>query len=241
MKIAVCDDDQSFRELLEGHLKLYFEGKHRIPYIKQFSSGEELVSDNTLYDFVFLDINMGCLNGIETGRILKSRNPHCVLFFITCCDEYLDDAFDIKAFRYLLKPIDIPRLYKSLDCAQHLFGNSIITFYDAALNSDIKAYTSDVVYVEISKRRTKVYTVNGSYLSNKSISYWKNKLNSVSFVCPHSSFIVNLDYAICHTRKELLLSYDLKAEGITVRKSVAIAPRKQSEIRRLFLAAVEMG
>ena len=54
MNIAICDDDKSFRDLLEKHLKHYFNERSIPLNFFQFGSGEELLENQLLFDLVFL-------------------------------------------------------------------------------------------------------------------------------------------------------------------------------------------
>lgn len=239
MNIAICDDDKGFRENLERHLKNYFNERSIPLNILQFSCGEDLLKNELLFDLVFLDVEMGRLNGIDTGKLLKQKNPHNIIFVITSYVGYLDDAFKINAFRFLSKPLDIVRLYKALDDAAELIKNDIIVFYDTESGINLRIYTKDIIYIEIKKKKTKVVTVNGIYYSNDKISVWKNKLNGIAFVCPHSSFIANLDYSIKHTRTLLVLAKKNLDGKIVEKYEISIAPKKQAEIKRKFFYVLE--
>ena len=238
MNIAICDDDKSFRDLLEKHLRNYFNERSIALNFFQFGSGEELLDNQLLFDLVFLDVEMGNINGIDTGTELKKRNPHNIIFVITSYDGYLDDAFKIRAFRFLSKPLSIVRLYKALDAAE-LINNDIIVFYDVDTSSDVRVYTNDIIYIEIEKKKTKIVTVDNIYHSNEKIGIWKNKLNGISFVSPHSSYIANLDYSIKHTRTLLVLAKKDLDGNIIERYEINIAPKKQAEIKRLFFYVLE--
>ena len=143
MNIAICDDDKSFRDLLEKHLRNYFNERNISLNFFQFSCGEDLLNSDILFDLVFLDVEMGKINGIDTGKELKRRNPHNIIFVITSYEGYLDDAFKIHAFRFLSKPLDVLRLYKALDDAAELINNDIIVFYDVKSGSNVRIYTND--------------------------------------------------------------------------------------------------
>lgn len=239
MNIAICDDDKKFREFLETQLKNYYDERSIPLNFVHFSSGEEILEHNLLFDLVFLDIEMGNINGIVTGKELKKKNPHCIVFIITSYDKYLDDAFSIRAFRFLPKPLNIVRLYHALDDAAELINNDIIVFYDTKENKNVRIYTNDIIYLEIEKRKTKITTVNGVYYSNEKISVWKNKLNGISFVSPHSSYIANLDYSINHTRTMLVLAKKDIDGNIVEKYEIAIAPKRQTEIKRMFFYVLE--
>lgn len=239
MNIAVCDDDKSFCDFLEKHLRTYYDEKGISLNIFSFSSGEELLESDSLFDLVFLDVEMGKLNGIDTGSELKKRNPYSIVIVITSHTGYLDDSFRINAFRFLSKPLDILRLYKTLDDADDLIKNVKIVFYDVESGKDVCIYKNDIIFIEIEKKRTKIVTTKGTYYSNKKISEWNNILNSISFVCPHSSYIANLDYAINHTRTMIVLAnFDCNG-NILEQYEISIAPKKQSEIRRLFFQVLK--
>ena len=239
MNIALCDDDRSFRENLEKHLRTYFDERSISLNFFHFSYGEELLECCTLFDLVFLDVEMGEINGINTGKELKRRNPHNIIFVITSYEGYLDDAFKINAFRFLQKPLNVVRLYKALDDSIELINNDIIVFYDMKSSSNIRIYANDIIFIEIEKKKTKIVTVNDTYYSNDKISVWKNKLNGISLVCPHSSFIANLDYSIKHTRTSLILAKKDLDGKILEKYEISIAPKKQAEIKRLFFYVLE--
>ena len=46
------------------------------------------------------------MNGIELAKLIREKNPDCIIIFITAYDrfEYAIEAMHIKAFDYLLKP-----------------------------------------------------------------------------------------------------------------------------------------
>lgn len=239
MNIAICDDDKMFREVLEKHLKNYFDERSISLNFFQFSYGEDLLDSDILFDLVFLDVEMGKINGIDTGKELKSKNPHNIIFVVTSYEGYLDDAFNIRAFRFLSKPLNVVRLYKALDDAAELINNDMMVFYDVNTSSDVRVYTNDIIYLEIEKRKTKIVTINDIYYSNEKISVWKNRLNGISFVCPHSSYIANLDYSIKHTRTLLVLAKKDLDGNIIEKYEINIAPKKQAEIKRMFFYVLE--
>ena len=192
-----------------------------------------------LFDLVFLDVEMEGVNGIETGKELKKKSPRTIILVITSYNGYLDDAFKINAFRFLSKPLDVERLYKALDDANDLLKNDIIVFNDINTGEDFRIYTNDIIMLEINGRKTKITTVNGTYLSKDKITDWKSRLNGISFVSPHSSYIVNLDHSIKHTRTALILARKDLNGSIVERYSVAIAPKKQAEIKKAFFFVLE--
>lgn len=239
MNIAICDDEKGFRILLENNLKMYFDERSIPLNIIHFSCGEELLESSLLFDLIFMDVEMKEINGIDTGRKLKERNPHCIIIVITSHDGYLDKAFKINAFRFLPKPLDMSRLFTALDDAFELLNNDIIVFHDILSMKDIRIYTNDIIYIEIIKKKTKIVTVNGTYYSREKISWWKSKLNGVSFVYPHASYIANMNYSIGHIRTQLFLAKKDLDGKIIEKYEISIAPKRQAEIKDKFFYVLD--
>lgn len=228
MNIAICDDIISCQEDIEKHLIFYFND-NKIPLnIFKFSTTDELLKSDIIFDIAFLDVELGTENGIEAGKQLRLRNERLIIFVVTAHNRYLDDAFDLKAFRFLPKPIQAQRLYSALDSAIELLNNTFITFIESRTNKRIKIAVREIICVEISNRKTKITTENGVYLSNEKISHWRDVLSASYFASPHSSFIVNMNYSAEYKRTELKLKYK-ENEYL-----IPIAAKNQSEFRKTY-------
>lgn len=235
MNIAICDDDSKFSELLENLVTDYFsKSKTDLPTFSRFSSGEELLEDNGFFDLIFLDIEMKQIDGISAGQELKKRNPNSIIFIITSYECYLDDAFKINAFRFLTKPPDVTRLHKALDDAMELLNNGCVAFHDIKSSLNVSIQKNEIIFIEAENKKVKIETVNGTFYSSDTLSAWKNRLSSSFFVCPHASYIVNLNYLYLHSRTQLtLVKKDING-NITNKYNINIAPKKQTEIRSIF-------
>lgn len=234
MKIAICDDELSIRQEIKSVLSCYFSEKLIDAEIYDYNNGEDLLNSEIIFDMAFLDVEMPMLDGIETGKSLKEKHPNIVIFMITAYSDYLDDAFEIGAYRFLQKPLDIPRLYRSLDSALVSISSKDVKVI-CANNESVVISTGSIVYCESYKRKTKIVTTNGEYISKEKINYWKEILNELIFYSPHSSFIINFNYIKSFNRKSLALSFSDRIFEI------AIAPKKQQEFRTKMFIFAERG
>ena len=240
MNIGICDDDRNFRKFLSLQLNNYFEekGKNNIQFF-EFDSGEQLLKTSMIFDLLFLDVEMEKINGIHTGQIIKERSPHTVIFIITSYQEYLDDAFRTQAFRFIQKPVDIIRLHKALNDTFEFFNNTKITFTIIHENKSMVVFIGDIIYVETFRRKVKVVTTKGNYYSREAFDYWKKKLNAISFIEPHNSYIVNLDYMTGRTRSTITLSKTNREESGEETYVIPVASRKQSEVKKQIFYIME--
>ena len=102
MRIAICDDEKIIRELIGNKVKEQYPDSEIVFY----QSGEELLLSDKHVDILFLDIQMSGIDGMETARELRKKDKNVILIFVTAVEEYVFHAFDVKAFHYIVKPID---------------------------------------------------------------------------------------------------------------------------------------
>ncbi|GAB1532003.1 MULTISPECIES: response regulator [Brevibacillus] len=66
-------------------------------------------------DVVFLDINMPRISGLEIGERLQGIDNSPEIVFVTGYDKYAVDAFELCALDYIMKPVQLQRLQKTMD------------------------------------------------------------------------------------------------------------------------------
>lgn len=234
MKIAICDDDSRVREDVGKALNYYFDSKFIDKEIFSFENGEELINSDIVFDMAFLDVEMPSVSGVDVGKSLKCRHSDIVIFMITAYSEYLDDAFDLGAYRFLQKPLDVPRLYRSLDAAMVSISDRDIKIIFTN-DEYVMVSSRSIIYCETYKRKTRIVTTKGVYNSKEAFDYWKGKLESADFCSPHSSYIVNLNYVESFNRNSLTLAHgDMK-------QVISIAQSKRQEFRTKMFSFAERG
>lgn len=108
LQIGICDDMSDVRMKLRVLLDRLLEARKIQCQIFEFSSGEGLLSwyekHNGELDLVFLDIEMGAMNGMEAARILRAGDESLQLVFVTGYTDYVFDGYAVGALGYLIKP-----------------------------------------------------------------------------------------------------------------------------------------
>ncbi len=109
LRIGICDDSAEARIALRAALERALDRRRSAEAsFFEFSSGEGLLRwmENHAgeLDLVFLDIEMGELDGMETARRLRSADEGLQLVFVTGYTDYVFDGYAVGALGYLMKP-----------------------------------------------------------------------------------------------------------------------------------------
>ena len=119
MRIAFCDDEERCREELSVILDEYIvNNKDRDIIVKEFVSVADLmdeVSRKGGFDIYILDIVMPETDGIELGKWLRSMGYGGKIIYLTSSEEYAIDSYSVRAFNYILKPVDKKIMFNVLD------------------------------------------------------------------------------------------------------------------------------
>lgn len=122
LRIGICDDVYDAHLVLRAELERVLESRRMQAQILEFSSGLRLVQWLEKHagelDLVFLDMEMGDMDGMETARRLRSSDSGLQIVFVTGHDEHVFDGYSVQALGYLLKPPKRGQLEQVLEMAQ---------------------------------------------------------------------------------------------------------------------------
>ena len=122
LRIGICDDVYDARLVLRAALERVLENRKAQGQFYEFSSGEGLLrwleTHTGELDLVFLDMEMGDLDGMETARRLRAADSGLQLVFVTGYADHVFDGYSVGALAYLLKPPKAEQLEAVLDRAQ---------------------------------------------------------------------------------------------------------------------------
>lgn len=112
MKTILVDDEPIALDVLKIMLSSYEDvdivGSYTNP-IDALDSSKEIQPE-----VIFLDIEMGEINGLEMAELFIEELDDVEIVFITAYSQYAVDAFEINAIDYLLKPTQEKRLHKTI-------------------------------------------------------------------------------------------------------------------------------
>ncbi len=211
--IAICDDDKTQVKIVHNYiLKINEETKDECNIIEA-SNAEELLSkiSSKSIDIFLLDIEMPGLNGLELSKSIFETNPKSIIVFITGFKDHALEAFQVKAFDYILKPITYEKfrdlLYELRTRLKEIYivSEEEKTFILVTKENTFRIKYKDICYFEKSLRKIKVVCINHSYEFYGSFKTLLKQLDMNYFTQCHQSFIVNNDFICGYKNQELLI------------------------------------
>jgi len=205
IKAVLIDDEPLARSIVREFL----DDHPGIEIVAECGDGFEGVKAIMQYqpDLLFLDIQMPKINGFEMLELIEQ--PPAVIF-TTAFDEYALKAFEAHAIDYLLKPFSKERFDKAVEkfelkpavenektAVQSLLQSGNLPSQSERIvvktGGKIKIIpVSQILYCEAADDYVKIFTAEGSFLKNKTMSFFETALPQDMFVRTHRSYIVNI-------------------------------------------------
>ncbi|TCO72189.1 LytR/AlgR family response regulator transcription factor [Marinisporobacter balticus] len=230
MKIAVCDDEIIFQRQLMAFLNDYYKSLDVV--IETFSSGEELLQEyrsGQFYDLLFLDIELGGLDGIATAQKIREYDSKGMVVFLTSHTEFAMEGYEVSAIRFLSKPIMETKLLETLrEINNRIQQRKKLILH---INSeDIVIDLENIIYMESMRNDVYLYVMMGNRKEErleeikvrKRITELDEELNENQFYRCHRSYIINLDYVISYNKNKVKMKMD---------KMIPVSRGKEKELR----------
>jgi DNA-binding LytR/AlgR family response regulator len=132
-KIAICDDADADRQYVSNMVTRWAERAGHGVQIDLFGSAEQFLfhyAEESDYDILLLDIEMGDMDGVTMAKKLRKHNDTVQIIFITGYSDYISEGYEVAALHYLMKPVKEEKLSSVLDrAADKLSKNErVLTF-----------------------------------------------------------------------------------------------------------------
>lgn len=202
MRTIIVDDERLAREELKSLLSNYAD----VELIGEYKNTVEakIAIERDAPDLVFMDIQMPGETGLEL--LEKIQNPPRTVF-VTAYDEHAIKAFELKAYDYLMKPIDPERLsevFKRISeenqTPESVANNNKLSSGDRILIKDgdkvwfIKI--DEVRYFESEGNYVKVHFEKFRPLILRSLNSLEERLDEKLFFRANRKFIINLQHIV---------------------------------------------
>ncbi len=233
MHIAVCDDDKIIRDLVCEMLCDYADRSTVKITFEAFESYGDIIKRTDDFDVFLLDYKMddvsgkkGETDGMEFARLIRQKHgAEKNIIFITAYDEFVYEAFEVRAHRFLKKPINREKLFEALD--EYISSNAANGTVVIKTNDEAQVFrTSEIYYLEVSLKNTFVHTKQGTFKCHKTIASFEDELAPFRFFRIHRSFIINLAHIKTYNSKYVTLDNGTK---------LFISPKKYPQLCEIML------
>ena len=119
-KIAICDDSDADRQYVLNMVRAWAATAGHLVHTDAFASAESFLfhyAQESDYDILLLDIEMGAMDGVTMAKQLRKSNDTVQIIFITGYSDYISEGYEVAALHYLMKPVKEEKLWAVLDRA----------------------------------------------------------------------------------------------------------------------------
>ncbi|MCG2417805.1 LytTR family DNA-binding domain-containing protein [Aequorivita sp. F47161] len=199
LNYIIIDDEPLAHEIIEEFCNL-------LPHLQlkkncyNAMEAMQFLNENSV-DFMFLDINMPKLKGLDFLRTLT--NPPKTII-TTAYKEYALEGYELNVIDYLLKPFSFDRLVKAVNKVSESYETKAnikeVSIEDSTRRFFIKGDKKhhqidldDLLYIEAYGNYTKLFLNDEMIVSHEKISNYGSILPEEKFIRVHKSFIIAVD------------------------------------------------
>ena len=201
IRIGIVDDEENARRVISKYLERYCENYEIVFQSEEYQESIDAVLKHKP-DLLFLDIHILNGSGIDVASFLKDKS-NVKIIFTTAYNEYAIKALKLKAFDYILKPIDVEEF---IDSTKRVFEEiktekkietklaprkiSVTTIAGTQLidNDKVLIIKAEGSYCEIQLKEGKSITIS------KPLKFIEIQIEkSDMFIKIHKSYIINIE------------------------------------------------
>lgn len=221
LRIAICDDEEDARDMLRIQLeKIMDEDEDEIVY--EFSNGHTCVNWITAHpgevDLLFLDVEMGTKNGMDTAEKIRRSGSNLLIVFVTGYTDYVFDGYRVEALDYLIKPPSPERLKDVLLRVKKTLAAQTEQFFVLKNTEGIyRLPCSDILYFYSDRRYINLVTAVKTYTFYGRLNDIEKQMRK-NFIRIHQRYLVNSD-KVTFLGSDHLTVDDLSCEKLPVSRA----------------------
>ena len=235
IKTLIVDNDKNCIDILRKELGAFsfikIEGELNNPQdVYSFLQSNDI-------DLIFLDIEMGSINGINLAKHIKEIHPNSSIVFVTGHPGFALDGYEVYPVDFLIKPINIQRLEKALNKVKEINSsrlNKKDTKIGINIDNGIKMISiSEILYIEKQGRKISVVCKNNEIIySRESMKNLETLFSSFNFYRPHQSFLVPINQIKAIYPDKYTRSYIIELSDSKI--NIPVSRGKYSELKEIL-------
>ncbi|CAL2057148.1 LytTR family DNA-binding domain-containing protein [Tenacibaculum sp. 190524A05c] len=205
LRTIIVEDEQISREILSNYIGKYCPNIELLGEASNIQEAYDLIQKHEL-DLVFLDVEMPFGNGFDLLEKVENRTFETI--FVTAYDHYAIEALNNQATYYLLKPISIDELIKSVNLVTEIkekeeqLQNTVLQPKTSKISGKITIPLQDgfevinveeIVFCKADDNYTEIHLANAKKVVSKTLKHFEEVLKEYPFARIHKSFLVNIN------------------------------------------------
>ena len=257
IKIAVCDSDME----VAHDLKNLIEGENIAATVKIFSSAADLlaayasVASRSCFragascasadDFHICFLDIKGIDGLKLAQKIRQREEQTgktksVIIFVTGYSEHMEDAFDVHAFHYLVKPVNKEKFrhvlqdaLKEIETLRQAEKYILVSMTDSETYSSVKRkiFLKDILYVESDNKKVIVHMDNEILRVQGTMNEFESVCGKNFYRC-HRCYLVNFAKITAYSQNEITVDGGDK---------IMLAYKKYTAFVKAYLAYAKEG
>ncbi|MGX4598916.1 LytR/AlgR family response regulator transcription factor [Faecalimicrobium sp. JNUCC 81] len=138
---------------------------------------------------------MDNISGMDVAKVIREKNDISEIIFTTSLIDYIQDGYEVRAYRYLLKPINYEELNKHiLNCVSDIIKKRENFIIIENKGSITKVSISSITYIEVMKKELTIHTIDKTYYTKNSMDKIEKELEKYNFFRCHKSYLININH-----------------------------------------------
>ena len=222
-KAILVDDEEWARDVLHKLVSKFCVELEVVATCNDLMSAKKSIEEHKP-DVVFLDIEMPNYAGYEIVNFFTEITFEII--FVTAYENYAVKAFEVSAFDYLLKPVEVSRLkdsvrrfvenrklkniknaYKILQ--ENLKEEKVKKIILRKNNGSVVVAITDIIAIQAQQAYCSIITEKETFTTSKNLGYYQSLFETESiFFLGHKSWIINRNFLVQYSKTNL----DIKLE-----------------------------
>lgn len=208
MRIAICDDNEAIIHEMCELIHRYNIEKTLENDIVNFLKPSKLYEymEENVVDIVFMDLEFMDQeeDGIAWSREIKRKWPNIVLIILTAYEKRYKEGYEVKAFRFMTKPISERELFENLESGmEELSCAETVSLIRRGIPHNVRI--QDICYLAAHSGGSELWSKTDTYYCEESLVQWEKKLPANVFFRCHHKYLVNLMCVVRMEAQKLIL------------------------------------
>ena len=192
IKIAICDDNIQINKVTEKRLnKIFLDYEHQNFEIYIFTSGLKLVTSQSQFDLIILDVEMPELNGFDVAIELNKLDDKPLIIFFSGYDERVKEGYEYRPFNFLTKDVSDAEFGRVVKRAIDEIANAeVVEINFQRLKNYVKV--KDISHVTSFASTSLLFVGKNELPDNNRLNYWIKILPNNLFFQISRDTLINL-------------------------------------------------